>query len=98
MRDLKDSKLIHFKGWAFLFILVGASSLLLLRSAEWRDVLLLALVIWSAARFYYYLFYVIENYVDADYRFSGVASALRYLFHRQPRADSETVETGHRDC
>lgn len=79
MRDLASPVLIHLKGWLFLAILVFSIALLLFRLTSWETVLLLVLVVWSSARFYYYLFYVIENYIDTEYKFSGVLSALRYM-------------------
>ena len=79
MRGLRDSRLIHLKGWAFLVILICAGGLLLFQFSDWQSWLLLALVVWSSARFYYYLFYVIENYVDPDFRFSGVLAAIRFM-------------------
>lgn len=79
MQDLTSPVLIHLKGWLFLAILVFSIALLLFQLTSWESVLLLVLVVWSSARFYYYLFYVIENYIDAEYRFSGVLSALRFM-------------------
>jgi len=43
---------------------------------------LLAAIIWSAARLYYFMFYVIEKYVDPGYRFAGVFACVRYLVYR----------------
>jgi len=79
MRDLTSPVLIHLKGWLFLAILVSSIALLLFQLTSWKSVLLLVLVVWSSARFYYYLFYVIEKYIDAEYKFSGVLSALRFM-------------------
>ena len=89
MRNLTNPVLIHLKGWLFLAILIFSIALLLFRLAGWESVLLLALVVWSSARFYYYLFYVIENYVDAEFRFSGVISALRFMVMK-PSGTKET--------
>ena len=79
MRDLTSPVLIHLKGWLFLAILIFSIALLLFQLASWESVLLLILVVWSSARFYYYLFYVIENYIDPEFKFSGVLSALRFM-------------------
>ena len=46
----------------------------------------LVLLIWSAARLYYFMFYVIENYVDNEYRFSGVYSFVCYLLKKDDNA------------
>jgi hypothetical protein len=49
----------------------------------WKLGLLLALAIWSFCRFYYFAFYVIQHYVDPDYRFSGLFSFADYMVRRQ---------------
>jgi hypothetical protein len=92
MADLKSPTLIHLKGWLFLVILLAASVAILYPFSDWRIALLLGLVIWSSARFYYYLFYVIEHYVDNQFKFASVFSAIRYLLagggnRRDSRAD-----------
>ena len=50
-----------------------------------RVALLLILAVWSSCRFYYFAFYVIERYVDPDYRFSGLLSLGRFLIWKQRR-------------
>jgi hypothetical protein len=45
--------------------------------------LLLAIAVWSFARFYCFLFYVIEHYVDPGFRFAGLWSFVRYLMRRR---------------
>jgi hypothetical protein len=80
MGDLKDSRLIYLKGCLFLLGSLMASGLLLLEHPNLRTAILLALAIWCSARFYYFLFYVIEHYVDGEYRFAGVWSFVVYLF------------------
>jgi hypothetical protein len=73
---------------ALLFVALGgiAAGLLWVRSPSLTTLLLLVLCVWAFARSYYFLFYVIEHYVDPAFRFSGVASALRHLWrHRAHR-------------
>lgn len=85
MTDLKNPKLIYTKG--FLFLLGGflASTILFIENPSIRTVLLIALAVWCFARFYYFMFYVIEHYVDPGYHFSGLWSFARYLAGRQRR-------------
>jgi uncharacterized RDD family membrane protein YckC len=83
MSDLKRPRLMYLKGWLLLAILVISSAVILNETRDWRIALLLAVVIWSAARFYYFMFYVIEKYVDPGYRFAGILSFLRYLLRRK---------------
>jgi hypothetical protein len=77
--DLKNPRLIYLKGFLSAAILAGASAAIILRTLDWTIAALLVLVIWSAARVYYFLFYVIEKYVDGSYRFAGVFDFLKYL-------------------
>jgi hypothetical protein len=87
MGDLTDRRWIYLKGFLFAGIILGASVLLWLENPEWRTAALIMLLIWSSARAYYFIFYVIEKYVDSRYRFSGVCSFVRYLLTRE--ADDE---------
>ncbi len=83
MSDLKSPSWIYLKGWLFLVILVLSTSLLLFKTRDWITVGLLLLIIWSAARFYYFMFYVIEKYVGPSYRFAGIMSFVRYLLRER---------------
>ena len=83
MRDLTSSKLIYAKGFLFLLASLLASSILVLQNPRALTILLLVIAIWCFARFYYFAFYVIEKYVDAQYRFTGMISILRYLFAKK---------------
>jgi hypothetical protein len=86
MADLTNPKLIYLKG--FLFLLGGllASVLLLVEAPTLKVALLLVVAVWCFARCYYFAFYVIEHYVDPDYRFAGLWSFVRYLLRRRGQA------------
>ena len=79
MKDLTNSKAIYIKGGLFLIVGLLAVFLLLLENPSWKTATLLVLAIWCFARLYYFMFYVIEHYVDSKYKFSGVMSFLAYL-------------------
>ncbi len=83
VRDLNDSKWMYLKGCLFLGILIVSTALILIYSFSWRVLILLCLVIWSAARVYYFMFYVIEKYVDRTFRFSGILSFIAYVMRRK---------------
>ena len=83
MKDLTNPFWIKLKGLLFLFIGIAAAVLLFLDAPTLRTGILLAMVIWSFCRFYYFAFYVIEKYVDSSYRFSGLYSFACYLFKRR---------------
>ena len=69
---------------AVLFLVIGISSMGLLIAANptLLTCLLLALVVWSFCRAYYFAFYVIERYIDPGFKFSGLYSVARYLAAR----------------
>jgi hypothetical protein len=48
-----------------------------------KTLVLLALCVWAAARAYYFLFYVIQHYIDPDYRYSGLISLVRRAVQRR---------------
>jgi hypothetical protein len=77
-RNLTDPTWIKVKGSLFLFLGIFSGALLLLEHPTLRTGLLLGIAIWGFCRFYYFAFYVIEHYVDPDYRFSGLLSFARY--------------------
>uniref|UniRef100_UPI0026062A5C hypothetical protein n=1 Tax=uncultured Gimesia sp. TaxID=1678688 RepID=UPI0026062A5C len=81
--DLKSKRLIYLKGFLFLVILLFATGLIIAQTRSWQIALLLLLIIWSSARLYYFMFYVIEKYVDPVYKFAGITSFLRYLFSKK---------------
>ncbi len=83
MKDLTSSFWIKFKGILFLLIGLVAAVLLVLDNLKWQTAILLALAIWSFCRFYYFAFYVIEKYVDATYKFSGLFDFAKYFFQRR---------------
>jgi|HubBroStandDraft_4_1064222.scaffolds.fasta_scaffold1104950_1 hypothetical protein len=80
MRNLNSSRWIKFKGLLFLLLGLLSAALMLLDHLTPKTVLLLLVTVWSFRRFYYFAFYVIEHYVDPDYRFSGLP-LLPALFH-----------------
>ncbi len=83
MKDLTSPTSIKIKGLLFFVLGIAASVLLILDNPSWKTILLLLLAIWSFCRFYYFAFYVIQHYVNPNYRFSGLISCLRYLLRRR---------------
>jgi len=83
MKDLTNPKVIKAKGVLFLFLGLLSAALLLLEHPSLQAGVLLAVAIWSFCRFYYFAFYLIERYVDPDYRFSGLLSFARYLISKE---------------
>jgi hypothetical protein len=74
---------MYLKAGLFLAILGLSVAVIINETRSWKVAVLLAAIIWSAARLYYFMFYVIEKYVDPGYRFAGVFAFVRYLMGRK---------------
>ncbi len=87
--DLKDSRWMYLK--AILFCVTGgiAAGILWLENPTLRTLFLLSIAIWSFCRLYYFAFYVIEKYIDPDYKFSGLGSFVLYLIRRRTNRESD---------
>ena len=81
--DIKNTKLLYLK--ATLFVLGGLLAVtgILLEAPSLRIAILLAVAIWCFARAYYFVFYVIEHYIDPGYRFAGLWSFVVYMIRRR---------------
>lgn len=78
MPDLQNPRLIYLKGGLFLLCGIMSAAILLTDSWRWQTALLLTIAIWSFCRFYYFAFYVVEHYVDGNYRFAGLWDFVKY--------------------
>jgi hypothetical protein len=84
MQDIKSHRILWLKGGLFLIIGVASSAVLFLDMPTLRTALLLSLAVWGFCRAYYFAFYVIEHYVDAGFRFSGLMSFVAYALGKRP--------------
>ena len=78
MRDLHSTKAMWLKGWLFLLIGILSAAILLIENWSWRTALLLALCVWGFCRAYYFAFYVIERWVDPQFKFSGLGHFIAW--------------------
>lgn len=78
MSDLSNPRVIWLKGILFVVLGMLASILLIFQLPDVRYAALLAICIWAFCRAYYFAFYVIQYYVDPDYRFAGLLDFARY--------------------
>ena len=85
--DIKSKRLIVFKGFLFLALGIFALGILALDTQSIRAVGLCIIAIWGFCRFYYFMFYCIEKYVDPSYRFSGLTSFVIYILDRSKPGD-----------
>lgn len=74
---------------AVLFLVSGCLAVtgLLLAHPDLQTAFLLVIAIWSFCRLYYFMFYVLEKYIDGDYRFAGIYSFLRHVLSARKRGD-----------
>ena len=85
MGDLKSAGLIYLKGFLFLVAGTLATASILLENPTLQTAVLLVIAIWSFCRLYYFMFYVIEKYVDGNYRFAGIHSFVLYMWQKRTR-------------
>lgn len=91
MTDIKSPVLLYAKGFLMLAVGVLASALLLVDRFDIRSAILLAIAVWGFCRAYYFAFYVIQQYVDPQYRFAGLVDFARYCVKRESKRSHRDV-------
>ena len=81
--DIKCKTLILVKGFLFLGLAIFALVVLWIDTQSVRGVLLALIAAWACSRFYYFMFYCIEKYVDPAYKFAGLSSFVIFMFNRR---------------
>jgi hypothetical protein len=94
---IANPSLLYLKGALFLALAAIAAILVWLQQPGISTFLLLMILGWSAARAYYFVFYVIERYVDPRFRYSGLISLLSYLIRRRTAAAAPASPTSPTD-
>ena len=79
MTDITNKNLLYLKGSLFLLGGIIASIILIIEHPSLKVVVLLGISVWCFARSYYFAFYVIEHYIDENYKFSGLWSFVLYM-------------------
>jgi len=82
---ITNPTLLYVKGLLMLLVGVLASVLLIASHPNWKVVFLLAIAVWGFCRAYYFAFYVIEHYIDSEYRYAGLMAFARDCLQRRPR-------------
>ena len=83
MSDLKSPKLMYLKGGLFVAIGLISAVLMVVLTRDWRVAVLLALCVWAWCRAYYFAFYVIEHYIDGDFKFAGLMDFVKYWWKQR---------------
>ena len=78
-----SKKLMYLK--AILFLVIGIFGFLYCWLINFNLIffVMLVITIWAWCRLYYFIFYVITNYIDDKYKFSGIMDFLYYLFKKK---------------
>ena len=79
MRDLQNPSLIVIKAGLFLLLALLASGILAVTELTSRGVLLLVIAVWASCRFYYFLFYVLQHYVNPGLRYAGLLAMFNQI-------------------
>lgn len=74
---------MYLKAVLFLFVGTISATALFFESPTLRTAFLIAVLIWSFTRLYYFMFYVIEKYIDPTFRFDSVLSAVLYMLAKR---------------
>ena len=83
MSDIQSPRLLYLKGALLFCVGLTATIILLIEHPSLKFAALLAIAIWAFARSYYFAFYVIEHYIDGDYKYAGLLSFLSHSFRRR---------------
>lgn len=95
--DLKSHRAIIVKGFLFLLLGTMSAGMLIAYAPDWRVALLLCISVWAFCRFYYFAFYVIEHYVDSEYKFAGLTSFVRYWLAQRREIRVKSISSENRD-
>lgn len=83
MTDLKSKKWIVTKGVMFAGTALAAAALIFVEMPSVKLAVLLTMLVWASCRFYYFLFYVLEHYVDRTMRYAGLLDLLMGMRQRR---------------
>jgi hypothetical protein len=92
MTVIQNPRIIYFKGFLFLATGIVAGATLLVQAPSLQIAVLLAICVWCFCRFYYFAFYVIQHYVDPEYRFAGLLDFFRYMSGRSSTRGGQEVD------
>ncbi len=87
--DLVNPKWMYLKAIGFVLIALLCAAGLLLNTLRLDTLVMILLLIWSSARAYYFCFYVIEKYIDPEFRFAGLGSAIRHMLRGRSVSDPD---------
>jgi uncharacterized membrane protein YpjA len=89
LADIKSRRLLIAKGFLFLTLGLLAIAAILYEYPNLRTAALLLIAIWAFCRFYYFLFYVLENYAGRNRKYAGLMDAIVYILKSKKDADKD---------
>jgi len=85
MTDLTNPRWIVAKGILFAVLALMSGAGVVFDDDPWHELALLLICVWSACRFYYFLFHVLERYVGVEGRYAGIGDLLTRLWRSRNR-------------
>ena len=82
MADIQSKRLIVIKGLLFILTTAASGTAIVVNTPSLTVAALVLILIWASARSYYFLFYVIERYVDPELKYTGLVDLIRTLLNR----------------
>ena len=82
MTDINNPRIMWLKLWLFVSLGLLAVVIALVLFPSIRLAVLMLIAIWAFCRAYYFAFYVIEHYVDSEYRFAGLIDFAKYALKK----------------
>ena len=79
MNDIKSKRLIVIKGLLFISIVFVSGIVIACYCPRIEVIALLLILIWASARSYYFLFYVLEKYVDPKLKYTGILDLIKKI-------------------
>jgi hypothetical protein len=91
MSDLTNPRLMYLKAGLLVVAGIMAATAVWLETRSFKVLALLVLAVWCFCRAYYFAFYVIEHYIDGQYRYAGLWSFMRR--HSPPRMSRASTQS-----
>jgi hypothetical protein len=85
LMDITNKNLLAVKGILFLFLGLLAGAILIMMHPDAATAALLIVSVWAFCRFYYFMFYVIEHYMDPGFKCAGFLHFAQYMLARKWR-------------
>jgi hypothetical protein len=95
--DITHPRVLYTKAALFVCGGVLASAIILIEHPSLKLAGLLVLTVWCFARAYYFAFYVVQHYVDPDYRFAGLGSFVVHMLKRKRALPTPASERTRED-